>query len=82
MEGYCEAARAVRVLGYKCIEKRIKAIHSGEEIPKDILSQILRIKSTSAVCISYLPYILLASSLGNSQLIIVKQEGLISESLA
>ena len=45
MEGYREAARAVRALGYKCIEKRIRAIQKGEEIPNDILSQILQIKS-------------------------------------
>lgn len=47
MEGYREAARAVRALGYKCIEKRIRAIQKGEEIPNDILSQILQIKSMS-----------------------------------
>lgn len=45
MEQYCEAARAVRTLGYKCIEKRIKDIQCGEEVPNDILSQILRIRS-------------------------------------
>lgn len=45
MEGYREAARAVRALGYKCIEKRIRAIQNGEEIPNDILSQILQIKT-------------------------------------
>ena len=46
MEQYREAARAVRALGYKCIKKRIEAIHNGEEVPSDILSQILKIKST------------------------------------
>ena len=36
----------MRALGFKCIEKRIKAIREGEEVPNDILSQILRISST------------------------------------
>ena len=36
----------MRSLGYKCIENRIKAIREGEEVPNDILSQILRISST------------------------------------
>ena len=48
MEGYREAARAVRALGNKCIEKRIRAIQSGQ-VPDDILSQILRIKCMSLV---------------------------------
>lgn len=46
MEGYRETARAVRALGYKCIEKRIKAVQNGEEVPNDILSQIIRTTST------------------------------------
>lgn len=45
MEEYREAARAVRALGHKCIEKRIKNIQCGEEVPNDILSQILRTRS-------------------------------------
>ena len=46
-ESYRETARAIRMIGKDCIQKRIKAIESGEEIPNDILSLILR---TAGIC--------------------------------
>eukprot|EP00731_Ephydatia_muelleri_P028768 Em0020g412a len=38
---YREAVDAMRTIGRDCIEKRIKAVTSGEEVPNDILTQIL-----------------------------------------
>jgi len=43
VEGYREAARAIRTIGRDCIQKRIRAIENGEEVPDDILSHILQI---------------------------------------
>eukprot|EP00731_Ephydatia_muelleri_P028804 Em0020g448a len=40
---YREAVDAMRRIGRDCIEKRIKAVTSGEEVPNDILTQILQI---------------------------------------
>ena len=42
---YREAVAAMRKIGRDCIEKRIKAVTSGEEVPNDILTQILQISS-------------------------------------
>eukprot|EP00731_Ephydatia_muelleri_P028736 Em0020g380a len=41
-EMYHEAVGAMRRIGRDCIEKRIKAVTSGEEVPNDILTQILQ----------------------------------------
>ncbi|KAL5473710.1 hypothetical protein EMCRGX_G028238 [Ephydatia muelleri] len=41
-EMYHEAVGAMRTIGRDCIEKRIKAVTSGEEVPNDILTQILQ----------------------------------------
>eukprot|EP00731_Ephydatia_muelleri_P028767 Em0020g411a len=41
-EMYHEAVGAMRRIGCDCIEKRIKAVTSGEEVPNDILTQILQ----------------------------------------
>lgn len=43
VEGYREAARAIRTIGRDCIQKRIRAIENGEDVPDDILSHILQI---------------------------------------
>ena len=42
---YREAVDAMRRIGRDCIEKRIKAVTSGEEVPNDILTQILQTSS-------------------------------------
>eukprot|EP00731_Ephydatia_muelleri_P028733 Em0020g377a len=42
-EMYHGAVGAMRRIGRDCIEKRIKAVTSGEEVPNDILTQILQI---------------------------------------
>ncbi|KAL5473734.1 hypothetical protein EMCRGX_G028268 [Ephydatia muelleri] len=39
---YREAVTAMRRIGRDCIEKRIKAVTCGEEVPNDILTQILQ----------------------------------------
>ncbi|KAL5473722.1 hypothetical protein EMCRGX_G028256 [Ephydatia muelleri] len=41
-ETFREAVTAMRTIGRDCIEKRIKAVTSGEEVPNDILTQILQ----------------------------------------
>ncbi|KAL5473738.1 hypothetical protein EMCRGX_G028273 [Ephydatia muelleri] len=41
-EMYHEAVGAMRRIGRDCIEKRIKAVTSGEEVPNDILTQTLQ----------------------------------------
>eukprot|EP00731_Ephydatia_muelleri_P028814 Em0020g458a len=46
-EMYHEAVGAMRRIGRDCIEKRIKAVTSGEEVPNDILTQILQTSSGS-----------------------------------
>ena len=51
-EGYRETTRAVRKLGRKCIQERIDAIRNGEEVPNDILSNILRITSELMMIVS------------------------------
>ena len=42
---YREAVDAMRTIGRDCIEKRIKAVTSGEDVPNDILTQILHTTS-------------------------------------
>ena len=42
-EGYRQTVRALRRIGRDCIEQRIKALRQGEEVPHDILSQILQL---------------------------------------
>eukprot|EP00731_Ephydatia_muelleri_P028769 Em0020g413a len=44
-ETFREAVTAMRTIGRDCIEKRIKAVTSGEEVPNDILTQILQTSS-------------------------------------
>ena len=39
---YHESVDAIRKMGRDCIEKRIKAVVSGEEVPNDILTQMLQ----------------------------------------
>ena len=49
VKGYCEAIRALRKIGRDLIEKRILAVEREEELPNDILTQVLRIASTEKV---------------------------------
>ena len=44
-EGYREAVQAIRQIGRDCIERRFKAIANKEEVPNDILTQIVRVAS-------------------------------------
>ena len=44
-EGYREAIRAIRQIGRDCIERRFKAIANSEEVPNDILTQIVSVAS-------------------------------------
>ena len=45
-EGYRETVRAIRQIGKECIVRRIKAIDNNEEVPNDILTQIIRVASS------------------------------------
>ena len=45
-EGYREAARAIRQIGQDCILRRFKAIANKEEVPNDILTQIIKAASS------------------------------------
>ena len=45
-EGYREAVRAIRQIGQDCILRRFKAITNEEEVPNDILTQIIKIASS------------------------------------
>ena len=45
-EGFREAARAIRQMGQDCILRRFKAIANNEEVPDDILTQIIRAASS------------------------------------
>ena len=40
-----EAMRALRKIGRDCIKKRIEMVKSGEQVPNDILTQILQMAS-------------------------------------
>jgi len=42
IESYRETARAIRIIGRECIQKRITAIENGEEVPNDILTSALK----------------------------------------
>ena len=42
-EGYRETARAIRQIGHDCILQRFKAIANKEEVPNDILTQIITV---------------------------------------
>ena len=44
-EGYRESVRAIRQIGQDCIVRRFKAISNEEEVPNDILTQIVRVAS-------------------------------------
>ena len=39
---YHESVDAMRKIGQDCIERRIKAVISGDEVPNDILTQMLQ----------------------------------------
>lgn len=45
-EGYREAARAIRQIGQDCILQRFKAITNEEEVPNDIMTQIVKAASS------------------------------------
>ena len=45
-EGYREAVRAIRQIGQDCILRRFKAITNEEEVPNDILTQIIKVASS------------------------------------
>lgn len=45
-EGYREVIRAIRKIGQECIEQRFKAIANKEEVPNDILTQIVRVANS------------------------------------
>lgn len=45
-EGYRESIRAIRQIGKDCIARRFKAITNKEEVPNDILTQIVRLASS------------------------------------
>ena len=45
-EGYRESVRAIRHIGNECIQQRFKAISNKEEVPNDILTQIVRVASS------------------------------------
>ena len=49
-EGYRETVRALRAIGRDCIQKRIKALKEGVEVPHDILTCILKTASKSLAC--------------------------------
>eukprot|EP00731_Ephydatia_muelleri_P008176 Em0004g514a len=46
-KGYRKAVRALRTIGKECIVKRIKSLDSGEKVPNDILTHILKVASTN-----------------------------------
>ena len=45
-EGYRETVRAIRQIGRECILQRFKAISNKEEVPNDILTQIVRVATS------------------------------------
>ena len=47
-EGYRETVRAIRQIGRDCINQRLKAISNEEEVPNDILTQIIRVARSDA----------------------------------
>ncbi|KAL5463995.1 hypothetical protein EMCRGX_G032950 [Ephydatia muelleri] len=42
VRNYREVARTLRVIGRNCIQKRIKALNDGKDVPHDILSYIIK----------------------------------------
>ena len=46
-EGYRETIKAIRHIGRQCILRRFNAVANSEEVPNDILTQIVRIASCS-----------------------------------
>ena len=46
-EGYRETIRAIRRIGRECILQRLEAVKNNEEVPNDILTQIIRISTTN-----------------------------------
>ena len=42
---YRKAVQAIRKIGRECIQRRISAIENGEQVPNDILTQIIRVTS-------------------------------------
>lgn len=46
-EGYRETIKAIRHIGRECILRRFKAVANNEEVPNDILTQIIRIATSS-----------------------------------
>lgn len=45
VRNYREVARTLRVIGRNCIQKRIKALNDGKDVPHDILSYIIKAAS-------------------------------------
>ena len=46
-EGYRETIKAIRHIGHERILRRFKAVANNKEVPNDILTQIIRIASSS-----------------------------------
>ena len=42
---YRKAVQAIRKIGRECIQRRISAIENGEQVPNDILTQIIKVTS-------------------------------------
>ena len=60
-ESYRETARAIRIIRKDCIERRIRAIKTGEQVPNDILSHILERTSKKLVSVAYRMYMYVVS---------------------
>ena len=41
------AVEAIRKIGRECVQRRISAIENGEQVPNDILTQIIKVTSES-----------------------------------
>ena len=63
-EGYREVMRALRLIGRDCIKKRIAMIESGEQVPNDILTQILQMacEYTITFCVHTLKFVPMPSN--------------------
>ena len=44
-QSYRMAVQAIRKIGRECIQWRISAIENGEQVPNDILTQIIKVTS-------------------------------------
>ena len=51
-ESYRETARAIRMIGKDCIERRIRATENGEKVPNDVLSRILERTSKRLITVA------------------------------